>query len=288
MANREQRALIAQQTLKILDEAGYTTPSGKQVSIAASLQAARTNSIHYRPEDFERVFQQRDNEIRKAGSHVQTSIQVVNATTLSAAKHVVSLDKSRNVLCLNFASAKHPGGGFSGGSQAQEESLARATGLYTCIAQMEEMYNANKHFKSCLYTDNMIYSPNVPVFRNDEDELLDEPYTISILTAPAVNTGAVASHEKHNLSRIEPIMLGRIEKILSLAVLHHHDTLVLGAWGCGVFKNDPVDVANWFHRWLRADTNFKNVFGSIIFAVLDHTSGQTTFNAFASTFDQPS
>jgi len=69
---------------------------------------------------------------------------------------------------LNFASAKNPGGGFLGGGSAQEESLARSSGLFPCINQMQQMYETNRAYRSCLYTDHMIYSPRVPVFRDDE------------------------------------------------------------------------------------------------------------------------
>jgi len=284
MASRQQRALIAQETLEILDRGWYISPKGLQISIADPLNTARQSSVHYRPEDFGLVFKQRDNEIQKAGGPTQTDFQVLNSTTLFAAKHCVTISETRNVLCLNFASAKHPGGGFLGGSQAQEESLARATGLYSCIVQMKEMYNANQRYSSCLYTDHMIYSPKVPVFRDDNDALLEKPYFVSIITAPAVNAGAVRAQEKHNLAQIEPVMISRIDKILSIAAVHHYDTLILGAWGCGVFKNDPADVAKWFDKLLAIDGVYKRIFRLVVFAVLDTSAEKATFNAFASTF----
>lgn len=111
------------------------------------------------------------------------------------------------MLALNFASARHPGGGFLGGSQAQEESLARASGLSPCLNQFQEMYDTNQRFSSCLYTDHMIYAPDVPVFRDDDDRLLEEPFLVSILTAPAVNAGAVRRNEPHHVQHIEPVML---------------------------------------------------------------------------------
>src|SRR5262249_53317890 len=144
-------------------------------------------------------------------------------------------------------SAKYPGGGFLGGARAQEESLARSSGLYPCIAQMRGMYEANKQFGSCLYTDHMIYSPRVPVFRDDEGGLLAQPYAVSFLTAPAVNAGAVKEHER---ALVEPTMFARMEKLLSVAVVRRQHTLVLGAWGCGVFKNDTARVAQAFRRHL--------------------------------------
>ncbi len=145
----------------------------------------------------------------------------------------------------------------------------------------------NRSHSSCLYTDNMIYTPAVPVIRDDEDQLLSVPFSVSIITAPAVNAGAVRANEPRNVSQIEPVMLGRIEKLLSVAVVHGHRSLVLGAWGCGVFKNEPADVAKWFHVHLCGMGTFARAFDMVVFAVLDRTPGESTFQAFADRFSPP-
>ena len=107
----------------------------------------------------------------------------------------------------------------------------------------------------------------MPVFRDDDDRLLAEPWHVSVITAPAVNTGAVRRNERSNIYRIEATMIDRIEGILSVAVVHRHDTIVLGAWGCGVFQNDPIDVANWFHAHLLENDTFQGVFRTVVFAI---------------------
>ena len=109
-------------------------------------------------------------------------------------------------------------------------------------------------------------------------------YTVSMITAPAVNAGAVRANEPHNVTQIEPTMLGRVEKLLSLAVMHGHRSLVLGAWGCGVFKNDPSDVARWFHLHLCGMGTFASAFDVVVFAVFDKTPSEPTLRAFADTF----
>ena len=184
------------------------------------------------------------------------------------------------MLALNFASARNPGGGFLGGSQAQEESLARASGLYACINPLQGMYEANRRCPTCLYTDHMTYSPAVPVFRDDEDRLLDRPYPVSFVTAPAVNAGVVRAREPGNAVRIEEVMLGRMEKVLALAVVHGHEVLVLGAWGCGVFANDPGQVAGWFARLLADDGPYRTAFRRVGFAVLDRSPARGTIGPF--------
>ena len=278
------RARIARETLDILERGSYTNPSGEIVSIADELAKARSASVVYSPQRFAGVLRQRDLLPRERRQ--LTTFEVANETTLHAARRLIASDPPVRVLALNFASAKNPGGGFLNGSQAQEESLARASGLYSCIAPLQQMYEANRRFPSCLYTDHMIYSPDVPVFRDDADSFLEEAYLVSFLTAPAVNVGAVARKERHNLARIEPVMMGRMERLLALAVVHGHDTLVLGAWGCGVFANNPSDVARWFAEHLLGEGRYCGVFRKVVFAVLDSSPNRATIRSFQQLFGE--
>src|SRR5262249_17412335 len=156
----------------------YAAPDEGRVSVAELLDHARAHSRLYAPGDFSEVFRLRDERAARPGRPETTEFRVVNCTTLAAARQLVREEGAADVLCLNFASGKNPGGGFLNGSQAQEESLARATGLYPCLTPMRAMYDANRQFDSCLYTDHMIYSPRVPVFRDDDDALLSEPYAV--------------------------------------------------------------------------------------------------------------
>src|SRR5690348_13855049 len=92
----------------------------------------------------------------------------------------------------------------------------------------------------------MIYSPRVPVFRDDDDRLIEEPWSVAMITAPAVNAGVVRANEPGSVPRIAETMNRRIASVLGLAAHHGHDALVLGAWGCGVFANDPWEIAELF------------------------------------------
>jgi uncharacterized protein (TIGR02452 family) len=268
MASRTNRAQTAQETLTILQAGAYLAPSGRQVVIREELASARSRSVLYSPDRFRNVFRQRDEALRERPP-AEAAFEVANETTLHAARRLLEGEPGARVLALNFASARHPGGGFLKGSQAQEESLARASGLYACLTDFPKMYEANARFPSCLYTDHLIYSPDVPVFRDDADALLEQPYLLSIVTAPAVNVGALRTNEPGRLGAVEATMLARMEKILSVAVVHGHDVLVLGAWGCGVFQNDPERVAGWFHQLLAPEGPFGRAFRKTVFAVLD-------------------
>lgn len=281
MASRTTRARIARETVEILERGWYVAPDGSRVSVADLMAHARANSRLYTPDDFAEVFRLRDEQAARPGRPETTEFRVVNCTTLAAARRLTREEGVADVLCLNFASAKNPGGGFLNGSQAQEESLARATGLYPCLTQMRAMYDANRQLDSCLYTDHMIYSPRVPVFRDDDDALLAEPYAVSVITAPAVNAGALRPGER---ARVEPTMRGRTEKVLALAAAHRHEALVLGAWGCGVFRNDPADVARWFGHYLCDDAAFRGAFPQVVFAVLDSSPGERVLRPFAERF----
>ena len=178
---------------------------------------------------------------------------------------------------------KNPGGGFLNGSQAQEESLARASALYVCLLNHMAYYDANRHSRSLLYTDHMIVSPQVPVFRDAADQLLEEPWEVTIITAPAPNAGAIAKEQPEAIHQIETVFRRRVEQVLSAAVVFGQTALVLGAWGCGVFRNDPKMVARLFGEFLVENGVFARAFEHVVFAVLDREG--EILSAFAEVFD---
>ncbi|PSL29762.1 TIGR02452 family protein [Chitinophaga ginsengisoli] len=281
--NKSARVAIAYETLDILANGQYQNQRSEVVNISKDLSNAVKNTIHYKPEDFENVFIARDTQLKNVAAG-QCRIEVTAETTFAAARRLIATEGEENVCCLNFASAKNPGGGFLGGAQAQEESLARASGLYPTLKQHHEMYDTNRAYKSLLYTEHMIYSPLVPVFRDDHDRLIDNHYLVSIITSPAVNRGALMTNEPESLPKIESVMLNRIENLLSVAVVNNQTTLILGAWGCGVFRNNTEDVAAWFAHHLLKNETFKNAFKHIVFAIYDPSEKKKTADAFKKQF----
>lgn len=277
MNNRAHRALIAQDTLTVLERGYYRNRLGEKVAVGDAVSAAVAGSIHYSSEQLRRLV-----DADGSAQRFDTRFEVRNESTLAAARRLLS-EGCDEVLCLNFASARNPGGGFLGGSEAQEENLVKSSGLYPCIERMQALYELNRRTSFCAYNDDMIYSPRVPVFRDDDYGYLDQPFLASFVTAPAVNRGAVARNEPGRLGELEGIMLGRIAKLLSLALHHGHKTLVLGAWGCGVFGNEPATMAAWFARLLRDDAAYVRAFETVCFAVLDRRQ-DGTFAAFQAQF----
>ena len=260
MNNRADRKKIAEDTLKILEQGYFTAPSGKKVEISELQKKAVLGTKLYTPKASDEILKNRSFK----DLETSTIIEVTNQTTLDATKMLIA-EGHKDVLSLNFASAKNPGGGFLGGSQAQEESIARSTGLYKCQVHAFEYYEANRVIKSCIYTDHMIYSPYVPIIKNEEGINLEEAVYCGIITAPAVNAGIVRKKEPEKIAQIEVVMKRRIRKVLSISLENNHKTLVLGAWGCGVFQNNPKDIAKYFKEAL--ETEYKNCFERIIFAI---------------------
>ncbi|MEO7690116.1 MAG: TIGR02452 family protein [Sphingomonas sp.] len=271
--NRAARVAISQETLQIIEAGAYRNRAGDLVSIQAAASEAIANTRLFKPEDF-------PSHIDPIRHDVTTVFELTDETTLAAASRI-SGDED-DVFVLNFASAKNPGGGFLSGSQAQEESLARSSSLYSCLNAKFEMYDFNRANDSCLYSDWMIYSPKVPIFRADDGALLDAPYMASFVSSPAVNAGAVRRNEPDRVGLIDNVNRERARKILWIASQHRHRTLILGAWGCGVFQNDPRAIAGMFHDLLTGE--YADSFGRVIMAVYDRTPDRDVYGAFAEFF----
>ncbi|QDS99222.1 TIGR02452 family protein [Adhaeretor mobilis] len=276
--NRNNRKQIGSQTVEIVDRGWYELDSHGRIDIAAPVKNCLSDTRLYTPHESDDLL---NNEYSRA---YETVIEVENETTLSAATRLIVEQKRPNTLCLNFASAKNPGGGFLGGSQAQEESLARSSALYASLLTQNVYYETNRACRTALYTDLMILSPDVPVFRADEGSLLPDPYLLSILTSPAVNAGAVKKNEQDKEPMIIPTMTQRIAKVLTIAAEHGYEHLIFGAWGCGVFRNDPGEIAKLFAEALLDGGQFCNRFASVTFAVLDGTDGERIIRPFRQEF----
>jgi uncharacterized protein (TIGR02452 family) len=187
------------------------------------------------------------------------------------------------VAVLNFSSARNPGGGYLNGAQAQEEALCRASALYGCLLRVREFYDHHRAHRDPFYTDRVIHSPAVPVFRDDRGRLLDEPYPAGFLTAAAPNAGVVLRTAPERAPDLPRALAVRAERVLETAAAHGYRRLVLGAWGCGVFRNDPVQVAEAF-RDLLVKGRFEGHFEQVVFGILDRTAGAATRSTFERAF----
>lgn len=272
---RTGRAEMARETVAICEAGFYIAPSGIRVAIADDLAKAKAGTVLYPPE-------RRLTAITNIPKRT-TRFDVRNETTFQALGRLAA-SKHGHLACLNFASAKNPGGGFLNGCLAQEEALCCASGLYPCLLQAPEYYNRNRANRSGLYLDFTIFTPQVPFFRDDAGVLLEKSMLASVITSPAPNAGAIAQNESENLRHVGTTMRRRAEQVLYIANAHHVDRLILGAWGCGVFRNDPRSVAGMFAELLKPPGKFTGVFEEVVFAVLDRSEKETTYHAFRSEF----
>lgn len=273
--SRQHRATIAAETVNILQTGTYSLASTERINITDDLQAACAGTLLYLPDDYA-VLRDR---MSTRPTLLRTDIVVNNRTTLAAGRDLT--ERFDSVACLNFASARNPGGGFLGGSQAQEESLARASGLYATLQTQAAYYNYHQHHRTPMYSDRVIFSPGVPVFRDDTDSLIT-PWKVAFLTAAAPNAGVLLEREPDKRSLLRPMLAQRARMVLAVAAANGCEALVLGAWGCGVFRNDPQEVAEVFAAVL-AEAPFAQRFAHIEFAVFDTSSGQRTYQAFKHT-----
>lgn len=272
---------IAQGTVAALKQGQYIAPEGNTIDLTGLLTSCLSSTQSYDPKDLVRL---REHILAQPVSQQATTFAVVNETTLQGCTRLIASQQYQRIGVLNFASAKNPGGGFLRGARAQEESLARSSALYFSLCQCPEHYAFHRTQNTCLYSDRMIYSPACPVFRDDAGQWLTQPYVVDIITSPAPNAGAVRQNEPANRLHIVPALTERASKILALAVAHQCDALVLGAWGCGVFQNDPGTVARIFHDYLCPPGLYSHCFRQVLFSVYDHAHPPRSFEVFVRQF----
>ena len=273
--NRTARAALAQETLTILESGRYVLGDGRTVSIADDVKRCVDATQLLRPHDLASICEQ---VLSQPAEPRPVAIEIENETTLSGIARLVR-DQSAPVAALNFASAKNPGGGFLSGSQAQEESLARSSALYASLMKAWDFYEQHRQNSSLLYSDSMILSPNCPVFRDDAGNLLSNIHHASFISAAAPNAGAVKDRSPDDLPRVPEVLETRAEYVLALAASQGYRHIVLGAWGCGVFRNDPGVVADVFMRLL-GSSRWQNRFCRVLFSILDPSPEQGLIEVF--------
>lgn len=210
---------------------------------------------------------------RPLGPFAETRIQVANETTLAASRRLT--DAGLKPLALNFANGVQPGGGFLGGARAQEEALCRSSALYATLVG-DQMYEDHRQRSRPDSTDWAIYSPDVPVFRTDGGEELREPWLLSFVSCAAPVADAIGQPEAGDLLR------RRMHRVLAIAQAYGYAALVLGAWGCGAFSNDPCRAAADYREALESD--FSGSFSDVVFAITDWSPERRVLGPFRDAF----
>lgn len=194
--------------------------------------------------------------------------------------------KDSRVCILNFASAKNPGGGVVNGASAQEECICRISTLYPCLANddiMNKFYIPHRAmFTDTLYNDDLIFTPGVVCLKTDEDipspRRTSEWFTVDVITCASPN---LSSHTKVSDEELEQIQLARLERVFLTAINEGAEVLILGAFGCGAFRNPPKVVA----RAMKQLTDkYAAYFKTIEFAVYCPPNKPANYEAFREVF----
>ncbi|MFF5438489.1 TIGR02452 family protein [Streptomyces achromogenes] len=285
---------IAAETERIVAAGRYRAPDGRDVPLAEAVEAARAGTRIFGPapvpvpsasgpsapgSSVPGSSEAGSSEVAPEGG---ARFEVTGESSLEAARRLAD----GPVAVLNFASARNPGGGYLNGAQAQEEALCRASALHTCLLTARGFYDHHRADRDPFYTDRVIHSPGVPVFRDDRGRLLTEPYLAGFLTAAAPNAGVIRRTAPERAAGLPGALAVRAERVLETAAAHGYRRLVLGAWGCGVFQNDPARVAGAFRAALGPGGRFAYTFDHVVFGVLDRTPGAVVREAFVRAFPE--
>ena len=284
---KQYNARIFKETTAIIKTGHYTTPSGKRVDLDLQpmIDGGRCYHKELTPVDTPKV---------EGG----TMVLVERGDCLKVAKRLV--EEGYHPALLNFASAGHPGGGVEAGARAQEETICRRSTLTRSIYSFDSFYSlkygythrdGNNYPISRSLDFSMIYSPEVTVFREAGPDytLMDKPFNIGVITNAALNlNGRFPIHltqDGHMPEEAKNVTRNKIRAILRVGLLKGHDSLVLGAFGCGAFHNPPREMAQLFKE-VMAEEEFTDRYRLITFAILsDHNDKSRNLESFKTTFE---
>ena len=277
-------------TLRILDQ-GYYTVDGKRVPLKLNREDMRNIRV-FLPEDVKRIEESRELDL----VHNTTDgicISCTNEDSFSCALRIVESQKKRTVdpvapLVLNFANPVHPGGGVRRGATAQEEDLCRKSSLLLSLESQAAApyYRYNDSLHTMMASDAMMITPKVEILKDVHGKLLPESAVVSVMTcaAPMIRYGL----EGYSEEEYETLFYNRIVRMLKAAAYLGYRVLVLGAFGCGAFRNDAKLVSDLFCRALKEfdfdGRKAKDCFSKIDFAVLDHSPDLYNFHEFSRDF----
>ncbi len=225
-----------------------------------------------------------------------TTVTVSRRRTLEAAVNYLDGRPQARVAVLNFASATNPGGGVTRGSRAQEEAVCRCSTLYPALCTdtlRRDFYDFHRARHDTRYTDACIYTPGVTIIKTDEalPRRLDPKdwKQVDVLTcaAPnlrekphnAMNPGSGAAVRLSDQELLE-LHLERGRQILRVAAHHGAEAVILGAFGCGAFRNPPTVVAKAYRTLM---DEFDGQFQAVEFAVYCTPRDTANYDAFART-----
>ncbi|MCD8361398.1 MAG: TIGR02452 family protein [Lachnospiraceae bacterium] len=267
---RTNNIAIFEDTLTIARQGHYLYDG---IEIPLQISAEQMTEVQaFSPERIPQLANEEDRAGRPLGVHENIRTWVSGRDSYEAAIEMLKSvpagsNEKPGVLVLNFANPVHPGGGVTRGASAQEEDLCRRSTLYLSLTSRAagEMYRYNAALKGYCASDFMLLSPYVEILKDSEGMSLPETYVVSVMTAaaPMVSRGGIEKGRLHDL------LTQRIHAIFQVAAHCGYRNLVLGAWGCGAFGNDPETMATLFAQEVKRWNDVGSFrFRQIEFAVL--------------------
>ena len=212
----------------------------------------------------------------------ETSLECHNEDCADAAFGLIG--EGMNPAILNMASSVSPCGGYPQGADAQEEALCRMSNLSYSLYRFGDP--KKKYVKEMGYPSvepgvypldinyGGIYTEDVTFFRHEIKEYFrfrDAPFRCGVLTVPSLNhiEGVASPYcdgQGHLTEEGKAVEKNKIRTILRIGLAHHHDSLVLGAFGCGAYRLFPEEVAALFAEAFE-EAEFKGKYKKIVFAI---------------------
>ena len=289
---RRDNILMLQDTLSILDK-GYYELDGRRVLLKLS-RAEMEEAEVYLPRDVQRVSQSKDFEhvhiLGRCGYGCENADSF--ALAMKRAEQLSYDRKGKDVkpyLVLNLANPVNPGGGVRRGARAQEEDLCRRSSLLVSLEgpQAAAYYTYNRGMDWMLGSNAVMIHPHVEILKDENGELLPETVVVAVMTcaAPYLGDGLEGLTEE----QYEKMLYGRITGMLKVAAYRGYRHMILGAFGCGAFRNDARVVSDIFYKALK-EFDFDgmhewDMFRRIDFAVLDRSESKYNYKEFARNFD---
>ena len=245
----------------------------------------------YLPEDIKRVCQAKDFEHVHVIGRCKYGCEKDDSFTLARkrTKELVNDQKNEKpVLVLNFANPVHPGGGVHRGAKAQEEDLCRKSSLLLSLESKaaEAYYKYNRALNTYMGSDAVMIHPQVEIIKDENGDLLPETVIVAVMTCAA----PILAHGMPGITQeqYEALMYNRIMGMLKVAAYLGYSRLVLGAFGCGAFRNDAHVVSDLFYKALK-EFDFdgmkeNDMFRQIDFAILSRSLDQYNFKEFERNF----
>lgn len=256
--------------------------------LSNSIAKAKKNTI---------IFWENDYPVFDTSKKENTIITVSMDRSYQAAMRLHRDNPDRKIAVMNFANAFHPGGGVTIGASAQEECLCRTSTLYPLLNRTKLRKKFYKHhytLNTSKASDALIYTEGVVICKTDVDlpeRMPKEDWiTVDVITVAApdlrklsnIQSTLVGSENIMNEAELFGYHVKRAIHVLTCAAAKGVDTLVLGAFGCGAFQNNPEVVARAYKIALN---EFPKVFKEIEFAVYCNPNDVINYQVFKNMFD---